>query len=150
MFVLRTKSDYFITALCISGLLLLSGCTNPNPWTDNDSQICQKALESEDRFMTALLEWSSSAQSATVSDSETEIQRQRITTIQLETNNLVQLSGSFDDEGLAEEVSEFGYHFRTWADYIAADDLDSALAQLDVNQNYQPDGLWISYCERIS
>jgi hypothetical protein len=144
------KEIAYLAALCVSGLLLLSGCANPNPWTDNDSQICQKALESEERFLTALLEWSNSAQSGTISDSEAELQRQRITTIQLETNNLVQLAASFDDDGLAEDVSEFGFHFRTWADYIAADDLDSALTQLDTNQTNQPDELWISYCERIS
>lgn len=144
------KEIAYLASLCVSGLLVLSGCANPNPWTDNDSQICQKALEAEERFLTALIEWSDSAQSGTISDSEVELQRQRITTIQLETNNLVQLAASFDDDGLAEDVSEFGFHFRTWAGYIAADDLDSALTQLDTNQTNQPDELWISYCERIS
>jgi hypothetical protein len=140
----------FVSISAAALVLGVSGCANPNPWTDNDSQICQKALEAEERFLTALLEWSNSAQSGTISDSEVELQRQRITTIQLETNNLVQLAASFDDDGLAEDVSEFGFHFRTWADYIAADDLDSALTQLDTNQTNQPDELWISYCERIS
>jgi hypothetical protein len=144
------KEIAYLASLCVSVLLVLSGCANPNPWTDNDSQICQKALEAEERFFTALIEWSDSAQSGNISDSEVELQRQRITTIQLETNNLVQLAASFDDDGLAEDVSEFGFHFRTWAGYIAADDLDSALTQLDTNQTNQPDELWISYCERIS
>ena len=144
------KETAFLAALCTSGLLLLTGCANPNPWTDNDSQICQKALESEDRFMTALLDWTNSWQSRALTDSEMEMQRQKITTIQLETNNLVQLSASFDDEGLADDVWKFGSHFRTWADFIAADDADSALTQLDPNQTNQPDELWISYCERIS